>query len=48
MTMKKDAKLEEELTSCFKIDMKTLMNFDPSTWKSQNFELWWAAFGQRI
>ena len=31
MTMKKDAKLEEELTWCFKIDMKTLMNFDLST-----------------
>ena len=31
MTMKKDAKLEEKLTWCFKIDMKTLMNFDLST-----------------
>ena len=27
MTMKKDPKLEEELTCCFKIDMRTLMNF---------------------
>ena len=31
MTMGKDAKLEEELTCHFKIDMRTLMNFDPST-----------------
>ena len=39
MTMKKDAKLEEELTCPFKIDMRTLMNFDPSTRKSQKFAL---------
>ena len=39
MTMKNDAKLEEELTSCFKIDMRTLMNFNPSTQKSQKFSL---------
>ena len=31
MEMKKDAKLEEELTCRFKIDMRTSMNFDPST-----------------
>ena len=31
MVMKKDAKLEEELTCRFKIDMRTSMNFDPST-----------------
>ena len=31
MTMKKDEKLEEELTYCFKIDMRTLINFDLST-----------------
>ena len=35
MTMKKDAKLEEELTCRFKIKMRTLMNFNPSTRKSQ-------------
>ena len=29
--MKNDAKFEEELTSHFKIDMRNLMNFDPST-----------------
>ena len=35
MTMKKNAKFEEELT-CFKIDMRSLMSFYPSTQKSQN------------
>ena len=39
MTMKNDAKFEEELTCCFKIDMRTLTNFDPCTRKSQNFVL---------
>ena len=39
MAIKNDAKLEEELTCRFKIDMRTLMNFDPSTRKSQNFAL---------
>ena len=37
MTMKNDAKFEEELTCHFKIDMRNLINFDLSTWKSQNF-----------
>ena len=37
MTMKNDAKLEEELTCQFKIYMKNLINFDPSTRKSQKF-----------
>ena len=36
---KKNAKLEEELTCCFKIEMRTLMNFNPSTQKSQKFAL---------
>ena len=36
MTMKNDAKFEEELTCQFKIDMRNLTNFDPSTRKSQN------------
>ena len=31
MTMKNDAKSEEELTCHFKIDMGNLINFDPST-----------------
>ena len=39
MAMKNDAKLEEELTSPFKIDMRIVTNFDPSTWKSQKFAL---------
>ena len=36
MTMKNDAKFEEELTCQFKIDMN-LMNFDPSAQISQKF-----------
>ena len=35
MKMKNDAKTEKELTCQFKIDMKNLTNFDPSTLKSQ-------------
>ena len=31
MTMKNDAKFEEELTCRFKIDMRNLKNFDQST-----------------
>ena len=31
MTLKSNAKFEEELTCCFKVDMGNLMNFDPST-----------------
>ena len=37
--MKNDARFEEELTCHFKIDMKNLRNFDPSTRKSQKFAL---------
>ena len=37
MKMKSDAKSEEELTYYFKIDVRNLMNFDPSTSKSQKF-----------
>ena len=33
MTVMNDAKFEEELTCCFKIDMRNLTNFDPSTQK---------------
>ena len=39
MTMKNDAKFEEELTCQFKIDMRNLTNFDLSTQKSQKFAL---------
>ena len=31
MKMKNDTKFEEELTCHFKIDMRNLTNFDPST-----------------
>ena len=37
--MKNDAKFGEELTCHFKIDMRNLTNFDPSTGKSQKFAL---------
>ena len=37
MTMKNGSKLEEELTCQFKIDMRSLTNFDPGTGKSQKF-----------
>ena len=37
MTMKNDAKFEEELTCQFKIDMRNLTNFDQSTRKSGEF-----------
>ena len=36
MTMKNDAKIEEESTSWFKIDMRNLTNFDPSTQNLEN------------
>ena len=39
MTMKNDAKFEEELTCRFKIDMRNLTNFDPSTQKPQKVAL---------
>ena len=39
MTMKNDTKFEEELTCQFKIDMRNLTNFDPSTRKSHKFAL---------
>ena len=35
MTMKNGAKFEKELTCHFKVDMRNLMNFDLSTWKSR-------------
>ena len=38
MTMKNDTKIEEELTCHFKIDMRNLTNFDPTTSKSKKFE----------
>ena len=37
MKMKNDAKFEKELACQFKIDIKNLTNFDPSTQKSHKF-----------
>ena len=34
ITLKNDAKFEEQLTCRFKIDMRNWMNFDPSDLKS--------------
>ena len=39
MTMKNDEKSEEELTCQFKVDMRNLTHFDPSTQKSKRFAL---------
>ena len=39
MTMKNDAKFEGELTCQFKIDMRNLTKFGPSTQISQKFVL---------
>ena len=39
MRMENDAKSEQDLTGQFKIDMRNLTNFDPSTQKFQTFEL---------
>ena len=39
MTMKNDARFEEELTCQFKIDMRNLINFDLSTQKTQKITL---------
>ena len=35
MTMKNEAKFDEELTCQFKIDVRNLTNFNPSNQKSQ-------------
>ena len=39
LTMKNEEKFEEESTCQFKIHMRNLTNFDPSTEKSQKFAL---------
>ena len=39
MTMKNDAKFEEELTCQFKIDMRNWTNFYRTSQKSQKFAL---------
>ena len=38
VTLKNDAKFEEEMI-CFKNDIRHLMNFELSTWKSKKFSL---------
>ena len=38
MKMKNDARIEEEWTCQFKVDMRKLTNFDPNTQKSQNLQ----------
>ena len=48
MTTKNDAKFEEEWTCRFKIYMRNLTNFDPSTLKSQTFSLSCTPFEQSI
>ena len=44
LTIKNNAKLEEELTCRFKTDMRNLTNFDRSTPKSLKVALLWALF----
>ena len=39
ITMKNDAKFEKELTCQFKIGIRNLTNFEPSTRKSYKFAL---------
>ena len=39
MTLKKDVKFKEKLTCGFKHDMRNLVNFHPTTQKSENFTL---------
>ena len=48
MTMMNNVKWEKELTCLFKIYMRNLTDFDPSTQKSQKYGLQWAAFDQSI
>ena len=48
MKMKNNAKFQEELTCCFEIDMRNLINFDLSTRKPRKFWLYWAPFEQSI
>ena len=39
MAVNNDVKFEEELICRFKIDIRNLMNFDPSIWMSQEYSL---------
>ena len=44
MTLKSDPNFEEKLTFCLKHDMRTLMNFNLSNGKSENFSFSWDIF----
>ena len=44
MTMKNDAKFEQELTCHSQVDMRNLTNFDPSTWKSEKKFIFMCSF----
>ena len=44
MTMKNDARFEEDLTCRFKINMRNLANFDQSTLKSPKFALYMGSY----
>ena len=46
--MNNDAKLEEELTCHYKIYMRNVTNFEPSTQKPQKSALSWASLDQSI
>ena len=48
MKLKRDTKFGEESTCRFKIGIKSLTEFDPSTQKSQKFSFYWAPFEQSI
>ena len=43
MTLKSDVKFKEKLTCSFKYDKKNLVNFHPTTQKSENFS-WMGSF----
>ena len=48
MTMNNNTKVEEKFTCHFKIDMRNLTNFDPSTQKSPKLAPKRASSDQRI
>ena len=49
MKLKGDTKFGDESTTCrFKIGIRSLTKFDPSTLKAQKFSFYWASFEQSI
>ena len=46
VTVKNNAKFEEELTCHFKTDMRNLTNFDSSAWKSKKVALYLASLSK--